>query len=349
MIAKFKQGMGFAGLLNYANDKIMKEGTKIIDSKDVCLSSNEMMATSFRLQAQASKTKKPVGHLILSFHPDDESRFKIFGLADICRSYMKEMGIDNTQYVMFQHSDTKHPHVHIVYNRVNNDGKLIKGDTNYNKSVAVTKTITSYFGLKKANEKRNVNVEKLKGKDITKYKILKLAERSLRLNSSWKSFIEDMKKGGVQVRFSRDFGGKINGIVFTSGTISYSGFKVDRSLSYNKLAYHMGEFEGLEVENSMKNHKENTEKTPVLSSKVDKEEREFSQDSSYSSPTFEGNSNAETTSNEGSGSQSAGLGQAVMEIAFQPHIVPSSGGGGGSSTSKSDDDKDKNKRKFRRR
>ena len=56
--------------------------------------------------------------------------------------------------------------MYLVYNRVDNDGKLIKGDTNYNKSVAVTKTITSYFGLKKANEKRNVNVENSKEKTL---------------------------------------------------------------------------------------------------------------------------------------------------------------------------------------
>ncbi|MCH5230768.1 MAG: hypothetical protein J1F43_03130 [Muribaculaceae bacterium] len=54
----------------------------------------------------------------------------------------------------------------MVYNRVNNDGKLIKGDTNYNKLVAVTKTLTSYYGLKKANAKRSVNDGKLKGKDL---------------------------------------------------------------------------------------------------------------------------------------------------------------------------------------
>ncbi|MCH5230769.1 MAG: hypothetical protein J1F43_03135 [Muribaculaceae bacterium] len=52
-----------------------------------------------------------------------------------------------------------------------------------------------------------------------------------------------MKKGGVEVKFSRDFGGKINGIIFTSGSISYAGFKVDPSLSYNKLANLMGQFE----------------------------------------------------------------------------------------------------------
>lgn len=51
-------------------------------------------------------------------------------------------------------------------------------------------------------------MEKLKGKDITKYKILKLAERSLSLNSSWKSFIEDLKKSGVKAKFSRVSEGK---------------------------------------------------------------------------------------------------------------------------------------------
>ena len=60
---------------------------------------------------------------------------------------MRRMGIVNTQYVIFRHFDQPHPHIHIVYNRVDNDGNGIKGDTSYTKSAAITKALTREYGL----------------------------------------------------------------------------------------------------------------------------------------------------------------------------------------------------------
>ena len=38
---------------------------------------------------------------------------------------MKLMGIENTQFIIARHTDRDHPHCHIVYNRVDNDGRTI--------------------------------------------------------------------------------------------------------------------------------------------------------------------------------------------------------------------------------
>lgn len=38
---------------------------------------------------------------------------------------MSKMGIRNTQYIIVRHPDTDHEHLHIVYNRIDNNHKLI--------------------------------------------------------------------------------------------------------------------------------------------------------------------------------------------------------------------------------
>ncbi len=46
-------------------------------------------------------------------------------MGQIAQDYMKQMGIENTQYIIARHFDKEHPHIHLVYNRVDNNGKTI--------------------------------------------------------------------------------------------------------------------------------------------------------------------------------------------------------------------------------
>ena len=38
---------------------------------------------------------------------------------------MERMGIKNTQFFIAQHFDKEHPHVHIAFNRIDNNGNTI--------------------------------------------------------------------------------------------------------------------------------------------------------------------------------------------------------------------------------
>ena len=79
-----------------------------------------------------------VGHISLSFVPGDTPKLSDKLMADIAKEYLRRMGVVNTQYIISRHHDKPHPHVHIVYNRVNNDGSSISGDQNFRKSARIT-------------------------------------------------------------------------------------------------------------------------------------------------------------------------------------------------------------------
>ena len=147
MIAQINSGAQFAGLVNYAND-IAKKGTTIVASEGVCTSSNESITASFQTQARMRPgLKNFVGHISFSFAPQDTPKLTDGFMAEVAKEYMKRMGITGTQYVVFRHKDQPHGHVHIVYNRVRNDGTAITGDSNFRKSIAVTKALTREYGL----------------------------------------------------------------------------------------------------------------------------------------------------------------------------------------------------------
>ena len=42
----------------------------------------------------------------------------------MAREYMEKMGIKDTQYIIGRHFDKEHPHVHIAFNRIDNNGRL---------------------------------------------------------------------------------------------------------------------------------------------------------------------------------------------------------------------------------
>ena len=234
MIAKLSKGVGFGGLVNYANN-IKQKDTKIIASNGVSLTDNKTIATSFRLQAKGNpKVKQYVGHLMLSFSPKDTPRLTDDFVEKVAKDYLHRMELDNTQFVIFRHHDQPHGHVHIVYNRVDNDGKLVANDTNFRMSVAVTKAITREYGLTFGKGKRDVRRERLRGKDATKYRIYDIAHKELQSGQhrDVKSLASALSRQGITLTTVSGDHGKDVGFTFSMDGVSFAGSKVDRELSF---------------------------------------------------------------------------------------------------------------------
>lgn len=235
MIAQIKSGAQFAGLVNYANDT-KKKGTNILAYSGVSVSSNASISASFTAQAKSnSRVKNFVGHISLSFSPNDKPKLTDELMTKIALEYLLRMGIRDTQYVVFQHHDQPHPHVHIVYNRVDNNGRTIKGDSNFRKSVAVTKALTREYGLTFGNGKRDVRRGRLKGKDAVKYRLYDAISASLANCRDWKDLHDDLSTKNIQMEFFRGKEGRIRGVTFTSGNVTFSGSKIDHSLSFGSI------------------------------------------------------------------------------------------------------------------
>ena len=224
MIAKIHTGNNFGGLVNYAND-IVKKDAVVVASYGVSLTSNAAITASFKAQAKAR------------FSPNDKEKVNNDLMAQIAREYMRRMGIVNTQFVVFRHQDQPHPHVHIIYNRVNNDGDAIMGDCNFRKSAAITKALTREYGLTFGKGKKNVRRERLKGKDVIKYRIYDEVNASLKSCSSWQDLCKVLSPKGISLDFVRDSDGSVCGVTFTDNesNVTFAGGKIDHSLSFDSI------------------------------------------------------------------------------------------------------------------
>ena len=68
-------------------------------------------------------------------------------MTQIAKEYMQKMGITDTQYLLVRHLDQPHPHCHLVYNRVGNNGQTISDKNIKLRSAKVCRELTEKCGL----------------------------------------------------------------------------------------------------------------------------------------------------------------------------------------------------------
>ena len=236
MIGKLKKGSSFAGCIRYVTGK---DEAKILASDGVLLGTNAEMAQSFELQRQLNlRIKKPVGHIALSFKPEDKPRLTDELMAKIAIEYMQMMGITDTQFIIVRHHNTDNPHCHIVYNRINNEGKLISDRNDYRRNEQVTKALKSRYGLTYGTDKSKTNTHKLRNAERAKYEINNAVKDALKVTGSWQKFKNELAKRGVLLELvykDKERRTKVQGIRFSKDGYSFKGTQISRDYSFGKL------------------------------------------------------------------------------------------------------------------
>ena len=237
MIAKIMKGSGFKGVINYILDP--KKGTELIDSSGVRTDSISHIAQSFIDQTKLNpRVGKVVGHISLSFSVQDSSKLSNKSMAQMAREYMEKMGIKDTQYIIGRHFDKEHPHVHIAFNRIDNNGKTISDRNDRFRSEKICKELTAKYSLYFAGGKENVKEHRLKEPDKTKYEIYQALKAEIGQCRNWKDLLAHLKKQDIDVRFKfKSNSQEMQGIIFEKNGYHFNGSKVDRAFSYSKIDF----------------------------------------------------------------------------------------------------------------
>ena len=237
MIAKIMKGSGFKGVINYILDP--KKGTELIDSSGVRTESINHIVQSFIDQTKLNpRVSKVVGHISLSFSAQDSSKLSNKWMAQIAREYMEKMGIKDTQYIIGRHFDKEHPHIHIAFNRIDNNGKTISDRNDRFRSEKICKELTAKYSLYFAGGKENVKEHRLKEPDKTKYEIYQALKAEIFRCKEWKALLAHLKKQDIDVRFKfKSNSQEVQGIIFEKNGYHFNGSKVDRGFSYSKIDF----------------------------------------------------------------------------------------------------------------
>ncbi|WP_455069817.1 relaxase/mobilization nuclease domain-containing protein [Prevotella aurantiaca] len=252
MIAKIMKGSGFKGVINYILDS--DKGTELIDSCGVRIDTNNHIIQIFIDQTALNpKVCKTVGHISLSFSAQDLLKLSNEFMVKIAREYMERMGIKDTQYIVGRHFDKEHPHVHIVFNRVDNNGKTISDKNDRFRSEKICKELTAKYDLYFTTGKEKVKEHRLKEPDKTRYELYKLLSIETKKCRDWKSLIARLKQKKVDVRFKyKGNTQEVQGVIFDMNEYHFNGSKIDRAFSFSKIDYALAQ-NNKEVEQQKQN------------------------------------------------------------------------------------------------
>ena len=235
MIAKIVKGSSFKGVVSYILDK--EKDAKILVCDGLFAEGKDTIAMSFEAQSKMNpRVTKPVGHISLAFSKEDEHRLTDRAMAGIALEYLSEMGITDTQVLIVRHFDKEHPHVHIAFNRIANNGRTISDRNERIRSARICKELTKKYNLYFASGKERVKQHRLKEPDKTKYGLYTTLKSEVSRCGNWNILIANLKRQGVDVQFK--YKGKseeVQGVIFSKNGYSFSGSKIDRRFSFSKI------------------------------------------------------------------------------------------------------------------
>ena len=231
------KGSGFKGVINYILDP--KKGTELIDSSGVRTDDISHIIQSFIDQTNLNpRVSQVVGHISLSFSTQDSPKLSNEFMTQAAREYMEKMGIKDTQYIVGRHFDKEHPHVHIAFNRIDNNSKTISDRNDRFRSEKICKELTAKYSLYFACGKENVKEHRLKEPDKTKYEIYQALKAEIARCRDWKNLLVRLKKQDIDVRFKYKGNSlEVQGIIFEKNGYHFNGSKVDRNFSYSKIDF----------------------------------------------------------------------------------------------------------------
>ena len=236
MIGKIIAGSSFAGTVGY----VMKKQSRILSAEGITPPDVREMVQDFKDQTLLNpRIKNTVGHISLSFSPKDAPRMTDALMTQIAKEYMQRMGITDTQYLLVRHLDQPHPHCHLVYNRIGNNGQTISDKNIKIRNAKVCRVLTEKYGLHLASGKESVRRERLREPDKTKYEIYGTIKTNLPKCGSWSDLELRLKERGIAIRYK--YCGSTNqkqGVLFSKNGFEFSGSKINRQFSYSKLNRH---------------------------------------------------------------------------------------------------------------
>ena len=188
MVAVIKTGHSLSRILNYNENKVKEGSASAIYAANYPMDIEQLTFENKlrRLKNQAALnenvTRNSV-HISLNFDPSESLSTSM--LAQIADTYMDKIGYGQQPYLVYQHFDSGHPHIHIVSVKVREDGSRIDmQNIGRNQSEQARKEIEKNFNLVKASVKEQqastlkpVNIQRVQyGRSETKRAITNVLE-----------------------------------------------------------------------------------------------------------------------------------------------------------------------------
>lgn len=243
MIGKQIKGTSFRGVLNYMEGKVNEGVGKLIDSNMMNDNARNLANEFGIIRSLKPNIKKAVYHCSLAIGKDEkltDEQFKKLG-----QDYLKEMGFKNSQYVMYRHFDRDHPHIHLIANRIDMEGKVVSDGRDYRRSEETIRELEKRYGLSPVLEsklskesslsKGQIELYRRTGTIPAKKQIQIVLRESLTKAKSVSEFEQNLAAYGVLIQYHKNNQEKIFGISFELNGQPFKGSALGKAYSWKNI------------------------------------------------------------------------------------------------------------------
>lgn len=236
MIGKVKACKGSGILSTY----VMKDGKGYeLDRNGLSGTTPEEITQEMKIiQDQNTRAENKTFSMVLSPTIKDGENLSNKELREITREFMAKLGIDpkEQQYIAYIHTEKKHKHIHVIANRVQDNGKLLPDHFIGKKAQTAAHEIAVDRGLTSAKEVKNKNELKL-DQVLLNEMYSKHQKVMQRHPQSMELYREAMKREGIEVIPTINKQGKLQGHRYKDLATGkcFKASQVHRNLSLQNL------------------------------------------------------------------------------------------------------------------
>ena len=176
--------------------------------------------------------------------PQDEKKLPVSELMRISHLFAKRMGLDNHQWVAVTHKDTDNRHIHIIANRISLCGEVYDTTFVSNRAARVAEDISREKGLTIAKEvKAERKHQKTKANPTREQTKQQVQQICYALLDKYKGtgitghsmFLYELHKNGISIERMKNKQGKVYGLKFSYGGLSFKASEIGREFGYRSL------------------------------------------------------------------------------------------------------------------
>lgn len=151
MVSKYVSGRSINGALNYNEQKVRDGKAKLLYAENFlrdaeALNYHHKLSTLETLAIRNERSNRNCVHISLNFDPSEQlDKDKLLAIA---QSYMERIGFGEQPYLVYEHYDAAHQHLHILSTNIRWDGTRIDSQNiGKGKSESARKAIEKEFNL----------------------------------------------------------------------------------------------------------------------------------------------------------------------------------------------------------
>lgn len=238
MVSKASSTKGSSQAIDYIMNE-EKQGYELCRNDLIGKNGTEILQEFREIQGLNERCRNNTFSIVLS--PANDQVHTSEELKKFTLEHLKNLGLENCQYIACVHQNTKSTHVHIIANRIDYSGKALNDSYIGFKAQHSAESIAKDYGLTLAKEvRKEKNFENKFTQELNKElkaEIFKAHNLSVRQSPTFEKYVQSMYDKGYKIQPSITKSGKMQGfrIEPKQAGISFKASEIHKSCGIKSM------------------------------------------------------------------------------------------------------------------